>query len=143
MRARPARTSLWAPRLSNAERERVLAALKAHYAEGRLSTEELEDRVEDVYRSSTLGEVAVFLRDLPLRGLRRLIISRAQRVQRTVLRMHLFTYATVNVSLVAIWTLTSRGVFWPAWLLIPSTALLGWHVVASRRLTRTLARRGW
>ena len=143
MPAHPLRASPWALRLSDAERERALGALKAHYAEGRLSTEELEARVEDVYRSGTRGQAAIYLRDLPLRGVHWLIVGWAQRLQRAVLRMHLFAYATANASLVGIWALTGQGVFWPAWLLIPSTALLGWHVIASRRLTRRLRRRRW
>jgi hypothetical protein len=130
-------------RLSDAERERALGALKAHYAEGRLTTEELEARVEKICRSRTRGEGAWHLRDLPLRGLRRLILVRVRRLQRAVLRTHLLAYATANASFVGIWWLTGQGSFWPAWLLLPSTALLGWHLVASRRLTRALERRGW
>jgi uncharacterized protein DUF1707 len=130
-------------RLSDAERERALGTLKAHYAEGRLSTDELEARVEDVYRSHTQSEVAIYVRDLPLRGLRWLVVSWARRVQRAMLRMHVFAYATLNASLLGIWALTGQGIFWPAWLLIPSTALLVWHVAASRMLTRALSRRRW
>jgi hypothetical protein len=130
-------------RLSDADRERALRALKEHYAEGRLSTEELETRVEEVYGSGTQREVTIYLSDLPLRGIRRLIISRAQRFQRALLRMHLATYVTANASLVGIWELTGRGIFWPAWFLILSTALLGWHVVGSLALTRAVNRRCW
>jgi hypothetical protein len=130
-------------RLSDAERERALGTLKAHYAEGRLTVEELEARVEKIYRSRTRGEGAWHLRDLPLRGLRRLIVFRVRRLQRAVLRTHLLAYATANASFIGIWVLTGQGRFWPAWLLLPSTALLGWHLVVSRRLTRALERRGW
>jgi Domain of unknown function (DUF1707) len=130
-------------RPSDAEREQTLAALKDHYAAGRLSTDELEARVEDVYRSGTRTELAGYLRDLPLRGARMFIASRVRRVQRAVLRMHLFAYTTANASLVGIWALTGEGAFWPAWLLLPSTALLGWHLVASRRLTQALSRHRW
>ena len=143
MPAYPLGTSPWALRPSDAERERALGALKTHYAEGRLSTEELEARVEHVYRSGTRREVAAYLHDLPLRGMRRLIVGWAERLRRAVLRMHLYGYATVNASLMGIWALTGQGAFWPAWLLIPSTALLGWHVVVSRRLARALGRRRW
>jgi hypothetical protein len=128
-------------RLSDTERERAVGALKLHYAEGRLSTDELEGRVEAVYSSNTQREIAGYLRDLPLRGMRWLILAQAHRLQRAVLRMHLYTYVTLNACVVCIWALTGEGVFWPAWLLIPTTALLGWHVVASRRLTRALSRR--
>jgi hypothetical protein len=132
-----------APRPSDAERERAIGALKAHFAEGGLSTQELERRIEHVYRSGTRRELAGYLRDLPLRGMRWLVIGWARRLQRAVLRIHLLSYATVNASLLGIWILTGQGLFWPAWLLIPSTALLGWHFAASRTLTRSLDRRGW
>jgi hypothetical protein len=144
MPAHSFRASPWALRLSDAERERALGALKAHYAEGRLTTDELEARVENIYRSGTRSEAAMHLLDLPLRGVRELIVSWAERLRRAVLRLHLFTYTTLNASLVAIWAVIGHGVFWPAWVLIPSTALLGWHVVASRRLARALGRhRRW
>jgi hypothetical protein len=130
-------------RLSDAERERALGVLKTHYAEGRLTIQELEARVENVYRSRTRGVGVWHLRDLPLRRLRRLILVRVRRLQRAVLRGHLLAFATVNASLVGIWALTGQGSFWPALLLLPSTALLGGHLVASRRLTRALQRRGW
>jgi uncharacterized protein DUF1707 len=130
-------------RLSDADRERAVGALKTHYAEGRMSTEELEACVENVYRSGTRSEVALHLRDLPLRGLRRVLVGHVRRFQRAALRTHLFTYATANASLLGIWELTGQGAFWPAWLLIPSTALLGWHLAVSRRLTRALSRHRW
>jgi hypothetical protein len=130
-------------RLSDAERERAVGVLKGHYAEGRLTIQELEARVEKIYRSRTRGEGAWHLRELPLRGLRRLILVRVRRLQRAVLRGHLLAYATANASLVGIWALTGQGSFWPALLLLPSSALLGGHLVASRRLTRALERRRW
>jgi hypothetical protein len=130
-------------RPSDAERERALGTLKRHYAEGRLSTEELEARVERVYRSDRQRQIAFYLRDLPLRGTRGLLVRRARRLQRAVLRMHVLTFLAINASLVGIWAVTGEGTFWPAVLLVPTTALLGWHVLASRAFTRALSRRGW
>ena len=66
-----------------------------------------------------------------------------RRVQRAVLRMHLVTYVMVNASVVAVWALTDEGTFWPALLLIPSSAVLVSHLVASRALTKLLSRHGW
>jgi Domain of unknown function (DUF1707) len=128
-------------RLSDVERERALGTLKGHYAEGRLSTEELEARIENVYDSRTRSDGAWQLHDLPLRGLRRLILVRVRRLQRVVLTGHLLVYASINAALVGIWALTGEGSFWPALLLLPSSALLGAHLVASRKLTRALERR--
>jgi hypothetical protein len=130
-------------RLSDAERERALAALKRNYAEGRLSVDELEVRVGDVMHAPARTHVAFYLRDLPWRGARALLVRRVRRWQRAILRMHAATFLAVNAALVGIWALTGEGTFWPALLLIPTTAMLGWHIAASRALTRALTRRGW
>jgi hypothetical protein len=143
MTARHARTSAATVRVSDADRERALGALKAHYAAGRLSIWELERRVEDVYSSATRHDLAVCLRDLPPRGVRRLVLGRIDRLQRGMLRMHLFTYAVTNAALVGVWELTGQGLFWPALFLMPSTALAAGHAVSSRMLTRALGRLRW
>jgi len=139
----PRRRTYGATRLSDAERERALEVLKVHYARGRLSAAQLEARVGDVFRVRTRRELALQLRGLPLLGFSGLVVGWVRRAQRAVLRAHAALYATLNASLVGIWALTGEGVFWPAWLLIPSTALLAWHLFASRALTRALTRRGW
>jgi hypothetical protein len=143
MFSRRHRTGRTALRLSDAERERVLEALRVNYAEGRLSTDELEARVEGVYGSATHAQAAVHLRDMPLRGLLAFLALGLRRVQRALLRMHVLTFVAVNASLVCIWALTGQGSFWPALLLVPSAAVLAWHIAASRALTRALGRRHW
>jgi hypothetical protein len=143
MPARRLRTRAATLRLCDADRERALSALSAHYAAGRLSIGELERRVEHVYRSVTRRDVAACLRDLPPRGVRRLVLGHIDRLQRTMLRMHLFTYAVANAALVGIWELTGQGLFWPAIFLIPSTAFAAGHAVSSRMLTRALGRLRW
>ncbi len=127
-------------RPSDAERERALRALKAHYVEGRIGAEELERRIDDVYRAGGRRQLAIHLRGMPSRGLRALLLRRARGLQRAVLGMHLLTFVTINASLVGIWGLTGEGSFWPALMLVPSAAFLGWHIVASRALTRALSR---
>jgi hypothetical protein len=137
------RTWNTALRLSDEEREQALGTLKAHYTEGRLSVDELEARVGDVYRSDTRRQVATQFRDLPLRGVRGLVVGRVRRLQRAVLRMHMLTFVAINAALVAIWALSGEGTFWPALLLVPTTVLLAWHIAASRALTRALRRQRW
>ncbi len=123
-------------RRSPAARERAIASLKARYAEGRLTTRQLEARVERVLRS---GETIEYP---PLRGLRRLVARRVRRFQRALLRMHALGYTAANAALVGIWSLMGEGVFWPALFLVPSTLVLGGHALASRKLTRSLSRLG-
>lgn len=52
-------------RASHAERDRVLDLLRVAATDGRLSTEDLEARVERVLQSQTSGELAVLTADLP------------------------------------------------------------------------------
>ena len=51
--------------VGDADRERGLALLRRHYAEGRLSVEELADRVDAVARARTTTQLRRALRDLP------------------------------------------------------------------------------
>ncbi len=52
-------------RLSDAERELAVSDLKEHCAAGRLTLEELPDRVASVYRATTYGELAEAMAGLP------------------------------------------------------------------------------
>jgi Domain of unknown function (DUF1707) len=68
-------------RAGDADRERVAEELTRHCADGRLSPDELSDRVEAAYGSRTLGELATLTRDLP-----RLPVSPPPRPQRRTRR---------------------------------------------------------
>src|SRR3954466_2825921 len=52
-------------RASDAERERVAEALRRHHVDGRLDTEELQERLERCYAARTTGDLAPLLADLP------------------------------------------------------------------------------
>ena len=52
-------------RASDADREEVVASLKGHYAEGRLTTDELTACVESADCARSLGDLAALTRDLP------------------------------------------------------------------------------
>jgi hypothetical protein len=52
-------------RAADADRERAASELGRHYAEGRLTAEELSERLEVVYSARTLGDLAAVARDLP------------------------------------------------------------------------------
>ncbi|HXW80612.1 MAG TPA: DUF1707 domain-containing protein, partial [Acidimicrobiales bacterium] len=52
-------------RISDAERDAVVTVLGRNAAEGRLSIEELEERLSKVYAARTYGEVEPILVDLP------------------------------------------------------------------------------
>jgi hypothetical protein len=80
--------------------------------------------------------------EMVLRTIGLLVSWRLRRLQRTLIRAHVAVYASINAVAVGIWALTGGGSFWPAWLLLPTTALLVWHAVISRGVTRALTRRG-
>ncbi|MEV7803711.1 DUF1707 domain-containing protein [Microbispora sp. NPDC088329] len=59
-------------RASDGDRDRVAAALREHVAEGRLTIDEFNERLERVYQSRTYGELATLTSDLPEIDLHRL-----------------------------------------------------------------------
>jgi hypothetical protein len=52
-------------RASDAERSATAELLRRHHAEGRLDTDEFEERVERCYTAKTRGELDALTRDLP------------------------------------------------------------------------------
>ena len=52
-------------RASDADRERVAAALREHLAAGRLTIEEFDERLDNAYAAKTLGELDQVMADLP------------------------------------------------------------------------------
>ncbi|WP_344610923.1 DUF1707 domain-containing protein [Dactylosporangium salmoneum] len=55
-------------RISDAERELVVAQLNTAVSEGRLTLAEFEERVDGVLRSRTYGEIEPYVGDLPQKG---------------------------------------------------------------------------
>jgi hypothetical protein len=54
-------------RVSDADRDRAIAELSEHFQDGRLTTEELEDRTGRALQARTAGELAELFTDLPRR----------------------------------------------------------------------------
>jgi hypothetical protein len=52
-------------RISDADREQAAARLRDHFAEGRLSPEELDERITAVFSAKTHGDLRHVLADLP------------------------------------------------------------------------------
>ena len=52
-------------RASDAERDAVIAQLRRHAADGRLTMDEFEDRVAEALAASTRGDLVPVLRELP------------------------------------------------------------------------------
>ena len=96
-------------RVSDADRERVVDELRAHAAEGRLTVDELEERVQRALGARTASELVALTRDLPERH------ASGPPASRWWERPELRTYLTVMALLVAIWALAGAGYFWPVW----------------------------
>ena len=52
-------------RVSDADRERVTARLREHFAEGRLSSDELDERITGALSAKTFGDLRRVMADLP------------------------------------------------------------------------------
>jgi hypothetical protein len=52
-------------RISDADREQVTARLREHYAQGRLTSEELDERITAALSAKTFGDLRHVLADLP------------------------------------------------------------------------------
>ena len=54
------------PRIADTDRDRVVAVLRLHCTEGRITLDEFSDRVGDVYNARTVAELDAVVRDLPV-----------------------------------------------------------------------------
>ena len=124
-------------RVSDADRETAAARLKLHFTDGRLSHDELEERLDRAYAARSRRELRAVFADLPWdRG------SRLAAMHRSAVRAHALTYGVVNSGLVATWALTAHADFWPAWSIFPWGAALALHAgMGSRRVWRLLTPR--
>jgi Domain of unknown function (DUF1707)/2TM domain len=125
-------------RASDADRDLVAERLRAAAGEGRLSSEELEERLERALSARTQAELEPLLADLPAPtapppARRPLAVLRPA----LAARPDFGPYVAVSVMLVGIWALTGMGYFWPIW------PILGWGIsfVAPGRLGGSCRRR--
>jgi hypothetical protein len=117
-------------RASDADREQAGQALRDHFAAGRLSDDELSERLDGVYRATTMQELEQLRVDLP--PLPASPLSRRAELQqrRAELRPQLLQHAggvfAPFVICTVIWAASgASGPFWPAWLLIFPVLFLG------------------
>lgn len=107
-------------RASDGDRDKVASVLREHYAQGRLTTEEFDERLEQLYTSKTYGELAVLTSDLPDVDLGRLpeVPSRAPERARAGAGKE-----TGNKKLAEAWGVwaTASGINWMIWLIIGLT----------------------
>jgi Domain of unknown function (DUF1707) len=118
-------------RASDAERERAAQTLRRHHADGRLTTDEFEERTERAYSATTLGDLDRLFEDLPRPG-----TPEGERRSRR-LRVWPPSLVPIVAALVAIAVVTSAHVLWLAW---PLMLFLFFRFVRRDRWWRS---RGW
>ena len=123
-------------RVSDAERDRAAQDLREHFAAGRLSEDELDERVQVAYRARTAPELHAVLEDLPRLPVspaqhRAELVERRRRLQRRLLQETGGGIAAFVVC-TAIWLGSgAHGQFWPVWIaLVVLIPLLrnGWRL---------------
>ena len=142
-------------RAGDADRDRVADSLREHFAAGRLTQDELQERLDATYAARTFGDLDPVLADLPaLRSSRSAPASpapasRPQRVERVpgrrqgvdkALRANWAAWVTAVSVNIVIWLLVSitggeLAYFWPMWVAGPWGAVLAAATIA-RRLNR-------
>src|SRR4051812_22186257 len=94
---RHSRSQLTAVRASDSDRERVVEFLRHHYEAGRLSEDDLSQRIESAYASRTVAELDALITDLPAKRESRSPSRRRRGGLETSVRVHFTTYLLVNL----------------------------------------------
>ena len=137
-------------RVSDADRDEVAREIREHFAAGRLSDDELAERVHRAYAAKTqseLQEVRADLPKLPAAHAAELQVRRAQLQRRFV--QQLGGSLIPFVVCVVIWVASGGGNFWPIWAALPAAITLvrvGWSLYGPDadldRVERELEHRG-
>jgi hypothetical protein len=140
--------------VSDEERDRAARDIREHFAAGRLTEEEMSERVEAAYAARTESELRRLLADLPP-----LPVSRAQQraelaERRRHLQRRLLQQSGGGLALfvvcVVVWATSGghHGEFWPIWVLLVVVIPLirnGWRLYGPApqfdRVEAELARR--
>ena len=107
-------------RASDADREHLVDELEQHAIDGRLTTDEFEQRTGQAYAARTIGELEALRRDLPATPQGQALTHRQRRSHLTK-RMLQETGGTAGLFVVCtvIWLASgASGQFWPVWVLI-------------------------
>ncbi len=104
-------------RASDAEREAAADVLRTAASEGRLDTDELDERVGQVYAARTRGELATLTHDLPAPSTPAAPPEPAWKGE--AVRQRLASFIIANLVCNAVWLATgSHGDWWPKWVLL-------------------------
>ena len=112
-------------RASDADRAQIIDLLRRHHQDGRLTAEELAERIEGVNAATTFGDLDASMANLPrllppLPPPTATVQERTPGAARQTFYRVLFAYVVINLFLIGIWAFSGRGAFWPIWV------MLGW-----------------
>ena len=104
-------------RISDADREQLVEELRDHALAGRLTSDELEERVGAAYRATTRADVEALRSDLPVSSKS---VALALRKRKGRLRRRLAQEAGGSAGVAALCTgvwiaAGAHGPFWPGW----------------------------
>ena len=131
-------------RASDADRDRIAAALGEHHAAGRLTLEEFKERLDAAYAAKTLGQLDDLMADLPEADLDRLPSASLRRpdanppLARPGSRAPAEAWRSwlaISIAVFMIWLLSGMaGAPWGLWVVVPLGALLlGRWIARGRR----------
>ncbi|MFC4111466.1 DUF1707 SHOCT-like domain-containing protein [Nonomuraea zeae] len=104
-------------RASDVDRDRVAAILREHTAQGRITMEEFNERLEQLYQSKTYGELARLTADLPDVDLRHRALAKVTPAAPA-------TRGGVHPGMRAAWGAwaAASGINWVIWLIVSVTS---------------------
>jgi Domain of unknown function (DUF1707) len=140
-------------RASDADRERTAQLLREHHAVGRLTAEEFNGRIEQVFQARTLGDLDALLADLPAIDLYQLPSAGIRPTRRggsgprgaglvpaydgqllPARDVHFFAWTAATAMAVVLWVviavLAGGAAAWIPWFLL---IVIPWRLILMRR----------
>jgi len=120
-------------RASDEERERAAGEIREHFAQGRLTSDELSDRLGRAYSAQTTDELAALRADLPAlpAPARAAHLARRSELSRRLLQQTGAALVPFAVCVVIWISSGASGGFWPIWVALVAVIPLvrnGWRL---------------
>ena len=106
-------------RVADADREQVIDELREHAGAGRLTSDELEQRIDQAYQASTRADLDALRADLPVSStsVKLALVKRKGQLRRRLLQEAGGSLGVAALS-VGIWLASGpSGSFWPGWVI--------------------------
>jgi uncharacterized protein DUF1707 len=106
-------------RVADADREQLVNELREHAVAGRLTSEELEERIGSAYRATTRADLETLRADLPVSSTSvKLALTKRKSQLRRRLLQEAGASAGISAICVGLWLASGpSGSFWPGWVI--------------------------